>query len=165
MTFSLETATIATPIGMIEIDACAGWLTALRIDPSGSVREPRLHSAILNEATAQIADWFANKRTGFDLPLKPLASIRGNALRDAIIGVGYGETMSYGALAHRASSAPRAIGQACRRNPFPIIVPCHRVTSSSGPEYYSGGAGPSTKAWLIAFEQGKAFTNDQDRLV
>jgi methylated-DNA-[protein]-cysteine S-methyltransferase len=74
-------------------------------------------------------------------------------LRAGIAGVPYGETLTYGALARLIDSAPRAVGQACKRNPFPIIIPCHRVTSASGPEHYSGGAGISTKAWLLDFEQ------------
>jgi methylated-DNA-[protein]-cysteine S-methyltransferase len=54
------------------------------------------------------------------------------------------------------------VGQACRRNPFPIIIPCHRVTSTSGREFYSGGEGPRTKAWLIAFEKGKPYPYSQE---
>jgi methylated-DNA-[protein]-cysteine S-methyltransferase len=98
--------------------------------------------------------YFAQERRDFDLPLRPLPSLRGEALRSGIAAVPYGETMTYGRLAEQLGSAPRAVGQACKRNPFPILIPCHRVTSATGPEYYSGGAGASTKAWLLDFEQG-----------
>jgi methylated-DNA-[protein]-cysteine S-methyltransferase len=71
-----------------------------------------------------------------------------------MIAIAYGETLSYGDLARLAGSAPRAIGQACARNPFPIIVPCHRVLSSGGARgHYSGGEGPITKRWLLDHEQ------------
>ena len=98
--------------------------------------------------------YFAQKLQDFDLPLRPLVSKRGEVLRGGIASVPYGETLTYGSLAVQLDSAPRAVGQACKRNPFPIIIPCHRVTSTAGPEYYSGGAGASTKSWLIDFEKG-----------
>jgi methylated-DNA-[protein]-cysteine S-methyltransferase len=119
---------------------------------------------MLDLAVAQMRDWFARKRRDFDLALKPLPTPRGNALRAGIASVPYGKSMTYGGLARQLDSGPRAIGQACRRNPFPIIIPCHRVMSSAGSEHYSGGDGPRTKAWLIAFEQGKEPSHDQDRL-
>jgi len=65
-----------------------------------------------------------------------------------------GETISYGALARIAGSSPRAIGQACARNPFPIVVPCHRVVGSGGAiGHYSAGRGIITKSWLLDHER------------
>lgn len=65
-----------------------------------------------------------------------------------------GETVTYGALARTHESAARAIGGVCRTNPFPIVVPCHRVVSAGKTDYYSAGTGPTTKAWLLAHERG-----------
>ncbi len=159
-------ARIATPIGLVELTADDGVLIGVRMDPTdnGPSHIPTGHS-LLEAATAQIRDWFAGKRKGFDLPLAPLETARGEALREGIASIHYGETMTYGELATRIGSAPRAVGQACRRNPFPIIIPCHRVTSSGGQEFYSGGEGPRTKAWLIAFEQGKQYRYGSDLLI
>ena len=71
-----------------------------------------------------------------------------------IRGIPIGETLSYGALARIAGSAPRAIGQACARNPFPIVIPCHRVVGSGGMiGHYSGGKGIATKIWLLDHER------------
>jgi methylated-DNA-[protein]-cysteine S-methyltransferase len=115
-------ARIATPIGLVELTAGDAVLTAVRIDPSNNspTYAPAGH-ALLEAGVMQIADWFAGKRRGFDLPLVPLTTPRGEALRAGIAAIGYGETLTYGALALRIGSAPRAVGQACRRNPFPII--------------------------------------------
>ncbi len=151
------TARIATPIGMIELVAEGAELASCRILTEETAAMKDGGSEALDHAVGQMRDWFAGKRRDFDLPLRPLRSPRGEALRAGIISVPYGQTLTYGELATQIASAPRAVGQACRRNPFPIIVPCHRVTSSAGPENYSGGAGPRTKAWLIAFEQGKPY--------
>ena len=62
--------------------------------------------------------------------------------------------MSYGALAQETGSAARAIGQACARNPFPILVPCHRVLGAGGVlGAYSAGEGPHTKSRLLDLER------------
>lgn len=148
------TVLIASPVGAIELTTDGTVLTSLTIRPEIQPDTAPSAHPVLDEATAQIADYFAGKRQNFDLPLAPLKSERGSVLRDGIAAIPYGETLSYGALANILESAPRAIGQACRRNPFPIIIPCHRVISAVGSaEHYSGGDGVNTKKWLNAFEQ------------
>ena len=158
-------ARIATPIGLVELSANDDALTGVRLDPSD--RAPGHVPAgnpLLKQAAEQMHEWFLGKRQSFDLPLITLSTPRGEALRAGINGIAYGQTLTYGELAARIDSAPRAVGQACRRNPYPIIVPCHRVTSAGAEEFYSGGEGPRTKAWLIAFEQGKAYAYGSDWL-
>jgi methylated-DNA-[protein]-cysteine S-methyltransferase len=60
----------------------------------------------------------------------------------------------------RVASAARAIGQACARNPLPIVVPCHRVVASNGLGPYSAGHGIATKAWLLAHESKETMLWD-----
>jgi methylated-DNA-[protein]-cysteine S-methyltransferase len=154
MAYALHLATLQTPVGTIALEGDDDVLTAVRILGRDDVPPAASASADspATNAAQQLADYFAGTRQRFDVPLAPLNSPRGIALRQGIVDIAYGTTTTYGQLAQALHSAPRAIGQACRRNPFPIIVPCHRVTSSSGPEYYSGGNGAATKAWLIDFE-------------
>ncbi|OQW46544.1 MAG: cysteine methyltransferase [Proteobacteria bacterium SG_bin6] len=142
---------IATPIGPVAVTVEHG--SVARIEIGGAVAPGT--SALAIEALRQLDAWFAGALKSFDLPLAPPRSARGGELRAGLIAVGYGETLSYGALARRLASSPRAIGQLCARNPLPIIVPCHRVLGAGGAlGAYSAGEGPSTKAWLIAHEQG-----------
>lgn len=156
MAYVPHSACLQTPIGRVVISGDANALHRIRIlaadeDEADTGDVPP--GSPVAEAARQISDYFAGKRTSFDLPLVPLKSKRGEALRQAIAGVGHGETMSYGALAQVASSGARAVGGACARNPYPIIIPCHRITSSGGAaEKYTAGEGPATKAWLIAHE-------------
>lgn len=158
-------ARLKTPIGRVILTGNEAVLTGLRIDPAdGDPDELPPDNDLLAAATAQVRDWFDGTRKDFDLPLMPLSSARGEALRSAIQNIGYGQTLTYAALAAQIGSAPRAVGQACRRNPFPIIIPCHRVISSGPTEYYSGGDGPRTKTWLLAFEQGRAYPYGSDQL-
>jgi methylated-DNA-[protein]-cysteine S-methyltransferase len=149
------TARILTPIGVVELVADSEMLVSVRIDPAGTTECHDVSNPILDDATSQMRAYFAGTRKSFDLPLHSLPTERGQALRAGIASIPYGETLTYGALAKKHASAPRAVGQACKRNPFPIIIPCHRVTSATGPENYSGGAGVETKAWLLDFEQGR----------
>jgi methylated-DNA-[protein]-cysteine S-methyltransferase len=64
----------------------------------------------------------------------------------------YGETRSYSDLAFAVGSGPRAVGNACGRNPIPIVIPCHRVLAKNGLGGYSGGEGLPTKRLLLGLE-------------
>ena len=50
----------------------------------------------------------------------------------------YGKTRTYGEIAKTLGTSPRAVGNACRRNPVPIVIPCHRVVAAKGMGGYSG---------------------------
>lgn len=150
--YARDMARIATPVGTITVTGCEAHVEAITIDAAdlpgveGSTDAVRI-------AAEQLRQWFAGHRTGFDLPLLPAGTLRGQALRDAMCAIRYAEVLSYGQLARQAGSSARAIGQACARNPYPIVVPCHRVTNADGSlGAYSAGAGSRTKAWLLDFE-------------
>lgn len=77
----------------------------------------------------------------------------------AISTIPCGETRSYGELAQQLGTAPRAVGGACRANPLPILVPCHRVVSSTGGnggflgQPAQQGMSASIKQWLLDHER------------
>jgi methylated-DNA-[protein]-cysteine S-methyltransferase len=151
--YARDEALIATPIGGVRITADGDHVTAIRIEP-GNVENLAPSTGPLRKAVEQLRQWFAGERLGFDLPLLPAATPRGQALREGMIAIGYGDTLSYGALSRQLGSSARAMGQACARNPFPIVVPCHRVLNADGAlGAYSGGDGPLTKQWLLDHEQ------------
>lgn len=150
--YARDHAGIATPIGPIRIEGDETALTSIRIGNAGTMFKGS--AAAVRAAAEQLEQWFAKEREDFDLPLVPTDTPRGDALRAGLIAVGYGETLSYGALAQLLGSSPRAIGQLCARNPYPIVVPCHRVLGSGGAlGQYSGGDGPKTKSWLLEHER------------
>lgn len=146
------TARIETPLGVIALFADDHALTGVRIMTKQRGEALADRHPVLSDAARQMRAWFAGTLTSFDLPLTPPESREGTMLRAAIAAIPYGSTQTYGAVAAATGSIARAVGQACKANPFPIIIPCHRVTSASGPEYYSGGDGARTKGWLIDFE-------------
>lgn len=144
---------IATPVGTIRIDGDAHEIHRIRL-----LAEPetprRAEAPAVRAATEQLEAWFAGTLKTFELTLRPAATPRGQALRDGLIAVGYGETLSYGGLARSLSSGARAIGQLCARNPYPIVVPCHRILAAGGAlGSYSAGDGRATKQWLLDHER------------
>lgn len=152
--YAQDFALIATPIGMVRLCGTRDWIATVTIERDLQPEVPG-HGA-LAEGAAQLRAYFASRLNQFTVPLRPLDSPRGSAMRDAMIAIGFGETRSYGALARTIASSARAIGQACARNPVPIIVPCHRVTNADGSlGAYSAGDGPLTKRWLLDHERGR----------
>lgn len=143
---------IATPVGPVAIEGTPVHVTAVRIafdDHPGGEAGPAVSTA-----AEQILAYFAGRLSRFDVPLAPAATARGDVLRQAIIGIGHGRTTTYGELAASCSSSARAIGQACARNPLPILVPCHRVLGAGGVAgAYSAGGGARTKIWLLDHER------------
>ncbi len=109
-------------------------------------------SPLLDEAARQLSAYFDGRLHRFELPLAPSGTGFDLRVRAAMLAIPYGETRSYGDLAHMTDSGPRAIGRACGRNPIPIVVPCHRVLAAAGLGGYSGGTGLPTKRWLLGLE-------------
>lgn len=152
MPYAPDLASIATPIGLVTIEGDDQEVTRIRLTGPGDAVAGG--APAVREAGTQIAAFFAGRLQRFDLPLAPAATPRGGVLRQAMIDIGYGTTSTYGALAKATGSGARALGQACARNPFPIVVPCHRVLQAGGVlGPYSAGEGPATKRWLLDLEQ------------
>jgi methylated-DNA-[protein]-cysteine S-methyltransferase len=145
----MPAASLDTPIGRITVVERDGRIAALSWRGGGEDAT----TPLLRDALAQLRAYFARTRRGFDLPLAAAATPEAQAARDAMLAIPYGATASYGELAARTGSSPRAFGQACGANVLPIIVPCHRVIGSDGRfGFYSAGDGPKTKDWLLAHE-------------
>jgi methylated-DNA-[protein]-cysteine S-methyltransferase len=72
-----------------------------------------------------------------------------------VCSVPYGMTTTYGTIARLAGTSARAVGQVMRRNPTPLVVPCHRVIGADGS---IGGFSPSIaiKEYLLAMERGRS---------
>ena len=108
---------------------------------------------LLRKATDQLEAYFDGELKQFDLPLDPHGTAFQKKLWRALEAIPYGSTQTYGELASRIDSAPRAIGGACGRNPIPIIIPCHRVLAAGGKMGgYSGQDGTETKEFLLRLE-------------
>jgi len=109
---------------------------------------------VLTEVAKQLEEYFTKKRKGFDLPLLMPGTDFQQKVWQVLQEIPYGEVLTYKEIAEKAGSPKgfRAAGGACRANHFTIIVPCHRVLSTSGA--YTGYAGDKTfmKEHLLNFE-------------
>ena len=161
-----------TPLGPVRLRWRAGRLVAVDLD--GDPEPPPGSEGPDAESQAVILDWFsayfrdpagghADPAFLARLPLAPAATEFQRRLRIALWSIPPGRTLAYGELARRLGSAPRAVGQACRRNPCPILVPCHRVVAADGLGGFSGataGAHLALKRWLLAHEGWSGVSAD-----
>jgi methylated-DNA-[protein]-cysteine S-methyltransferase len=142
-----------TPVGLIGIGESGGVLARLQFMPDDAASVAS-SSALVDEAFEQLDAWFAGRLKQFSLPLVEPRSLFERRVREAMLGISYGATASYGELAAAIGSpgAARAVGTACARNPVPIVVPCHRVLGAGG---RIGGylGGTDMKRWLLDFER------------
>ena len=103
----------------------------------------------------QLNEYFSSQRRSFDIPLAAKGTEFQQTVWNLLPAIPYGETVSYGSLAHKLGKpgSSRAVGAANGRNPLSIVVPCHRVVASNGKlTGYAGGI--DRKQWLLAHEKG-----------
>jgi len=116
-------------------------------------------AAVLAATRSQLGEYFDGSRTTFDLPLRPSGTPFQLRVWEALTGIGYGETQSYGRVAERLGLVPgasRAVGLANGANPISIVVPCHRVIGADGSLTGYGG-GLDRKRLLLDLERGSLF--------
>lgn len=147
-----------SPIGLLEICEENGKLTKLYLQRENFSVAPSqdyaLHSDLLYEAYKQINDYFAGKRSTFDLPISCTGTPFQQRVWKELQTIPYGETRSYEAIAAGIGNpkAVRAVGQANNKNPIMIIVPCHRVIHKNG-DMGGFGCGTEVKRYLLDLEK------------
>ena len=157
-----------SPVGELRIVEHNGAITAIEFSPfpppgqsaDGRVRGDRADDhPVLVECVRQLRAYFARDLKEFDLPLAPAGSDFQRRVWDQLLLVGWGETASYGEVAHRlgmTNAASRAVGLANGRNPIPIVIPCHRGIGANGTlTGYAGGL--ERKQQLLELEQDALF--------
>jgi methylated-DNA-[protein]-cysteine S-methyltransferase len=107
------------------------------------------------EIREQISQYLKGERKCFDTGVAFSDSFTGDVMRQ-IADIGYGETKTYGEIADILDSSPVAVGQACGRNPVPIVVPCHRAVGKNSIGGYI--AGKKVKQKLLNLEQKNRFS-------
>lgn len=147
-------AVIALPFGPFGIRARDGAVRELVFLPPGTpLQVPR--NATAGAAAHALREWIDDPELPFPLPLTSVGTPFRQRVWAAISAIPRGRTATYGALAAQLGSAPRAVGQACGANPFPLIVPCHRVTASTGLGGFANARAGwllEVKRWLLVFE-------------
>lgn len=132
------------PFGHIGIATCAGFIDQIVFLPNEHPLQPA-HDELAEKAIAQIERYLQDPNVRFTLPLLIQGSQYRRRIWAAIAAIPCGQTRTYGDLAKDVDSVPRAVGQACGDNPFPLVIPCHRVVTHSG----IGGFAHNEKGYLI----------------
>jgi methylated-DNA-[protein]-cysteine S-methyltransferase len=149
---------VDSPVGPLTLVAVDGVLAGLYMNlqrhrpPEETFGAP--DPAPFTDVIRQLEEYFAARRTQFDLPLAFVGTPFQRRVWAALREIPYGETMSYGQLAKRIDrpGAARAVGLANGRNRIGIIVPCHRVVGASG-NLTGYGGGLDRKQYLLEFER------------
>jgi methylated-DNA-[protein]-cysteine S-methyltransferase len=147
-----------TPFGAMGVRLVGDRIDELvflpRMEATGSESGLR-RNAVAREACRQIAAYVADAKFQFELPLARKGTDFQRRVWAAISAIPLGSTRSYGELARELGSAPRAVGQACGANFFPLAIPCHRVVAAAGLggfAHHEGGFHLRVKRWLLAHE-------------
>lgn len=156
---------LPTPIGDLLLAGDEQALTLIGF-PEGSMRKEPEPDWIYSDkpfgkACRQLTEYFAGKRTEFDVPIKPHGTEFQLRVLDELRRIPYGTTCSYAEIAERIGQpkAMRAVGAANGRNPIPVIIPCHRVIGSSGDLTGFGGGLPAKEALLRLEMEHSRFPN------
>ena len=150
---------IPSPIGGLYIAADNSNLKAIAYAGNWKILEKTLgevkleQNEIIEQAQAQLQEYFAGKRTEFDLPIAFIGTEFQKQTWQALLTIRYGETRSYSDQANLIGrpKAVRAVGRTNGLNPISIVVPCHRVVGKSGKlTGYAGGL--DKKQFLLDLE-------------
>lgn len=153
---------LTTPLCELTLASDGAGLVQLSMDGQGNARVPagdEGSDAVLEEAAAQLAAYFAGDLVAFELPLTPRGTDFQRTVWAELVRIPFGETATYAELAARIGrpSAVRAVARANATNPIGIVVPCHRVIGADGKlRGYAGGL--ERKSWLLEHEMRMAGT-------
>ena len=119
------TSTFKTPAGLLQVTFDQQLIHHALFTDISSITDA--NSPMAQLIAKQINEYNNNPQYQFDLPLKAQGTAFQQRVWNALRAIPAGQPTTYGELAKQLLSAPRAIGQACKRNPFPLFIPCHRV--------------------------------------
>ncbi len=147
-------AIISTPVGLIGIRTEGDAVTQIDLNLSPT-SEQRAGSRVGAETVFFLRRYFKQGQWSADTSLQLSGTTFQQRVWNRLLAIPAGDVVTYGQLAGELKSSARAVGQACRRNPSPVVVPCHRVVAASGLGGFAGataGAMSDIKRWLLHHE-------------
>jgi methylated-DNA-[protein]-cysteine S-methyltransferase len=148
-------AKLDTPFGLVGVRTEGGALAEIVYLPRSAGTLPPAN-ALAELVCAQIEKYVANPGFRFKLPMKQVGTAFQRRVWNMIASIPCGETRTYGDIARVLKSGPRAVGQACGANYYPLVIPCHRVVAANGLggfAHTSGGYLLELKRWLLLHEK------------
>ena len=162
-------AIVHLPFGAMGIGTAGAVVTEMFYLP-GSTPELAPANALAEKAVQQLLAYCDDADYVFDLPLAMRGSEFQRRVWQSLREIPRGQVRTYGELARHLDSVARAVGQACRSNPFPPLVPCHRVMGVNSLGGFAGsddqnGFTLGVKRWLLAHEGHKEYQWQQATLL
>lgn len=144
---------LRVPCGLLEITGRGETVTGLswQLETGQEAEMGRGMSAVWEQLMAYFRDPF----TAFECWLAESGTAFCRRVWQALLEIPPGQVRTYGELARQLKTFSRAVAAACRANPYPIIIPCHRVVARTGLGGYCGkpqGAALDIKRWLLRHE-------------
>ncbi|MBY4895478.1 methylated-DNA--[protein]-cysteine S-methyltransferase [Cupriavidus sp. AU9028] len=155
-TLSRFDAILAAPFGRLGVRAGSGGIEEIHFLPADTpLRDNPL--PLIAALAARLQAYYADPDASLDIPLAMRGSGFQQRVWQAIRAVPAGRTATYGELAAQAGGTARAVGQACGANPFPLVVPCHRIVGAKGlggfAHHGEDGFHLEVKRWLLRHER------------
>lgn len=153
--------TFDSPLGVFGLEANEQAVTRLFFPEfvPDDFNADGISSPVLDTAEREIRAYLAGEAKAFTVPLEPGGDGFMLEVWRQLCAIGFGELMTYGEVARAVGSpgASRAVGLACKHNPIPILIPCHRVVGAGGKLTGFSGGGLGMKRRLIDLEAGGLF--------
>jgi len=147
-------AVFASPVGKLGISVQGKTLCRLEF-LSGRYQLRQAQCADTRRVQQSILGYFDNPCCSPEIDVQLSGTVFQRNVWRALRRIPAGRVMTYGSLAERLGTSARAVGNACRKNPVPIVVPCHRVVAQHGPGGFAGdrqGRLVRVKQWLLQAE-------------
>lgn len=113
-----------------------------------------------DELQQQLHQYWLNAHVPVSVPLMQQGTAFQRRVWSALCRIPFAQTRTYGELAKELNTGPRALANACRKNPFPLIIPCHRVLAKAGIGGYAGAVSGkliAIKTALLHYEQSASY--------
>ncbi|GAB4312312.1 methylated-DNA--[protein]-cysteine S-methyltransferase [Pseudothermotoga sp.] len=123
---------VSTKIGFVSVYVERGAVTRIEF-------AKKCEGKVSSEILKQLEQYFEGKRKTLDFPVRFSGTEFQKKVWNELRKIPYGKTVSYGELARKLDTSPRAIGQALKANPLPVYFPCHRVVAKGSIGGFSGG--------------------------
>lgn len=156
---STATAYVTTKLGKLELLFTEQGLSSLRVMKVANTKKNSSKidssSKLEKSVISQLERYILSAKPFRVIPLIPVGTDFQKSVWSELSKIPLGETRTYGQIAKKLNSGARAVGNACRRNPIQIIIPCHRVISASDIGGYAGeteGKQLDIKRWLLKHE-------------
>ena len=152
---------INTLVGKLGIKINTGKITKVIFNPTEQPCIFPTDDFSLNYIHNQLQQYFINPKYKFVLSLAPQGTVFQQRVWHALGEIPSGTTKTYAELAKQLHTGPRAVGNACRSNPIPIIIPCHRVVARNSLGGFGGeqqGKLLDIKKWLLRHEASPSLT-------